>query len=177
LREAVRLSPEEPGPRYQLGVRLQQMGQWEAAREELLRALDADPSHVAAYSNMVQVATALRQPALARRFEALMRSVQERKRARDGAWRRRWERPADADAYYELAIELTRTGGLSSAEHQLQRALALRPRWPEASRLLGQVRRLLDGLDPDGQRLVQFPAVPPIATARRHVGGESGLIR
>jgi tetratricopeptide (TPR) repeat protein len=156
LREAVVLA-EAPGPRYQLGLQLQQMGEMEAAQEELLRALDGDPNQVAPYNNLLQVATALRQPSLAKRFETLLRVVQERKRTRDAAWRRRWEHPGDAAAYYELARDLARTGGLASAEHQLKRALELRPRWAEAAQFLGQVQRLLDGIDPDGRRLVRFP--------------------
>jgi hypothetical protein len=98
-----------------------------------------------------------------------MQIVQERKRARDAAWKRRWERPADPAAYVALATDLARTGGLASAEHQLRRALALRPGEPQASRLLGRVERLLDGIDADGQRLVQFPAAPAVATAPRGV--------
>jgi hypothetical protein len=102
-----------------------------------------------------------------------MRGVQEQKRVRDAAWRRRWERPADAAGYLALATDLARTGGLASAEHQLRRALELRPGWPDAARLLGRVERLLDGIDPDGQRLVRFPAAPSIATAPRRAGDKS----
>jgi hypothetical protein len=101
-----------------------------------------------------------------------MRDRQERKRDEDAAWRRRWERPADPDACYQLAVDLARTGGLASAEYQLQRALELRPQWPEASRLLGRVRGLLDGLDADGRRLVAFPVARPTATARRASSGQ-----
>jgi len=89
-----------------------------------------------------------------------MRAVQERKREQDAAWQRRWEHPADPEVYYALARIQTRAGNLASAEHQLQRAVALRPAWPEATRLQGRVRRLLDGIDADGSRLVQFAETP-----------------
>jgi len=172
LREAVALAPDAPGARYALGLRLLQTGETEAARDELLRALDADPTQVAAYNNLVQVASVLRLPSLGRRFETLLRIVQERKRARDAAWRRRWERPGDAAAYYDLARDLARTGGLASAEHQLRRALELKPRWTEAARLRDRVQRLLDGIDPDGQRLVRFPEARAVATAPRSTAGK-----
>jgi tetratricopeptide (TPR) repeat protein len=172
LREAVALAPDDPAPRYQLGVRLQQAGHIEEARQQLLHALDGDPTQAAAYNNLLQVAAVLRQPLLARRFESLMRLVRESRRTRDAAWRRRWEHPTDPDAYYQLALDLTRTGGLSSAEYQLQRALTLRPHWPEASRLLDRVRRLLDGMDTDGVRLVPLSAAEPVATARRVARGQ-----
>ena len=157
LRQAVTLAPHNAAAHYQLGVRLQQALQWEEARRELLRALDEDPTMAAADNNLVQVAMALRQPALARRFASLMRAVQERKREQDAAWQRRWEHPADPEVYYALARIQTRAGNLASAEHQLQRAVALRPAWPEATQLRDRVRRLLDGTDADGRRLVQFP--------------------
>jgi Flp pilus assembly protein TadD len=160
LREAATLAPHDAAAHYQLGVRLQQAGQWEEARRELLRALDEDPTMAAADNNMVQVAMALRQPALARRFASLMRAVQGRQRAQDAAWLRRWERPADPEVYSALARLETGAGDLASAENPLQRAVALRPGWPEATRLRDRVRRLLDGVDADGRRLVQFPERP-----------------
>jgi Flp pilus assembly protein TadD len=167
LRQAVTLAPDDARAHYQLGVRLQQAGQLQEARQELLAALDDDASQPSGYSNLVQVATALQQPALARHFEALMRDVQGRQRAREAAWRERWGHPADARACYALALCLARDGALESAEPQLRRALELRPRWPEAARLMERIRRLLDGIDPDGRRLVQFLDERPMMTEDR----------
>jgi tetratricopeptide (TPR) repeat protein len=156
LRQAAALAPLDARLHYQLGVRLQQMGQWEEARRELLRALDDDPAMAAADSNLVQVAIALRQPALARRFAALMRATQERKRDEDAAWRRRWSSPAGPQVSLDLTRLQVRSGNLTSADYQLRRALTLQLGWPEAAALRQQIGRLLDGTDADGRRLVSF---------------------
>jgi tetratricopeptide (TPR) repeat protein len=156
LRQSAAAASADAGPRYQLGVRLQQMGQLAAARRELLRSLDLDPTQAAAANNLLQIATALGQPALADRFGSLQRALLERKRALEAAWKRRWEQPGDAGACGSLARLLARRGDLTGAEYQLQRAVELRPGWTEARRLREQVGRLLDGTDEDGWRLVRL---------------------
>jgi tetratricopeptide (TPR) repeat protein len=167
LRQAIALAPQEPAAHYQLGVVLQQMGQWEEARGELLRALDANPGLAAADNNLLQVATALRQPALARRFGSLMRAIQERRRARDAAWKRRWAKPADPRACFDLGLILARSGELAAAEYQLQRAVELRPGWADAAGWRDRVKHLLDGVDEDGRRLVRFQDTTAAARRRR----------
>jgi cytochrome c-type biogenesis protein CcmH/NrfG len=159
LRQAVAMAPDNAAAHYQLGIRLQQARQWEEARRELLRALDESPAMAAADNNLLQVATALRQPALARRFGSLLRAVQARKREQDAAWKRRWTQPADPEAYVAVARVELRAGRLESAEHQLDRCLELRPGWPDAARLAARVHRLLDGVDADGRRLVSFKEI------------------
>lgn len=157
LRRATALAPEDPRPWYLLGARLQQQGRLEEARAALLRTLDVDPSQPGPYNNLVQVAAALKQPALVQRLGALMRATQERKRELEAAWKARWAHPNDPEVYLTLARRLVARGSLSAAEHQLKRALALRPGWPPAVSLHATVARLLDGIDPDGRRLVVFP--------------------
>jgi Flp pilus assembly protein TadD len=174
LRRAAAAAPQDARPHYQLGAGLVQAGQWEAARRELLRALDEDPTLAPAANNLLQIATMLRQPALAARFGALVRDLQERKRENDAAWKRRWEHPDDPWACYDLAQVLLRSGGLTDAEHQLERAAALRPGPPEAARLLQRVRRLLDGIDPDGRRLVSLPGEAFTTETRRAQRGRGG---
>jgi Flp pilus assembly protein TadD len=159
LRQAVLAAPGDARPHYQLGVQLQQMGELEQARRELLRSLDLDPTQAAAANNLLQIATAQGQPALAERFGSLQRVLLERKRALDAAWKRRWERPDDPKVYAALARLLARGGELVGAEYQMQRALELRPAWPEARQLRTLVGRLLDGVDRDGRRLVRIDDV------------------
>ena len=54
------------------------------------------------------------------------------------------------------ACEQGRSGELAAAEYQLQRAVELRPGWSDATSWRDRVKRLLDGVDADGRRLVRF---------------------
>jgi tetratricopeptide (TPR) repeat protein len=139
LEAAIQRAPDVARYRSQLGLTLRQQGDLEGARQQLLRSLDLDPHEASVYSNLVSVSRQLRRPDQVRFWSPLVRTVEDRTRDELRLWRSVWDRPTDQAAYYRLAEFLIRTGDLSKAESQLQEALRLRPRWPEARQALEAV--------------------------------------
>jgi cytochrome c-type biogenesis protein CcmH/NrfG len=143
LSRAVTLAPQKAKARYWLGLALMQSGRPEEALRQLLRSLDLDPHSGETYNVVVQLARRLRQPGAVALFGPLVRSVEGRLREELLLWRHTWDRPEDPNGYLTLARFLIRTADLQKAESQLEHALLLRPRWPEAAAELARVRRLL----------------------------------
>jgi tetratricopeptide (TPR) repeat protein len=143
LCRAVELRPSVANYHYQAGLALQQLGDWEPARREFLATLSLDPTASGAYNALAQVAQALRRPHQVTFWAATIRTVQDRLREEKFQRRQAGQRPRDPVVYYTLAKTLLRDGQVAKAESQLEQAVALRPRWPEAQAELARVRRLL----------------------------------
>jgi tetratricopeptide (TPR) repeat protein len=146
LRRAVELRGSVPEHHYQLGLLLQQLGEWELARREFLATLSLDPTISGAYNGLAQVAQGLRRPHQVTFWAGAIRAVQDRLRAEKFQRRQAGQRPADPAVYYTLAKSLLRGGEVAKAQSQFEQALTLRPRWPEAQAELARVRRLLEVL-------------------------------
>jgi Flp pilus assembly protein TadD len=147
LGRAVALAPQDAKARHQLGLALMRAGRLEEARRQMLRSLDLDPNRGPVYSTLVQLARRLRQPGPAALFAPIVREVEGRLRDELTLWRRTWDHPEDPEGHVALARFLVQTGDPRRAESQLEEALALRPRWPQAEAELARVRRLLAVLD------------------------------
>jgi Flp pilus assembly protein TadD len=142
LHRAVALKPSEAEYHHQLGVLLVKQTEWEDARREFLTTLSLDPGRTSAYYNLVQISEALRRPGQVALWAAAVQSVQDRGSREKLERRQAGRRPRDPSAYYALAQILLEGGELAKAQSQLEQALLLRPRWPEARRLLDQVTTL-----------------------------------
>jgi Flp pilus assembly protein TadD len=142
LRRAVALRPGEPEYHHQLGVMLQQLGQWESARRELLAVLSLDPDRASAYNCLAQLSQALRRPDQVPLWAEAMRAVQARLSEEKRQRREAGQSPHDPSHYYALAKTLLQGGEVAKAQSQLEQALQFRPGWPEARHLLDQVTAL-----------------------------------
>jgi tetratricopeptide (TPR) repeat protein len=144
LARAVSIEPNDADYRDLYGQALQRIGQYEPARRQFLRALDADPSRIASYTPVSQLAFRLKRPGPAVFFAPLIRSVQERVTDERLLWTHVWDDPKDADGRLKLARFFCRNGHLDRARYQLEQVLAQRPEWPEARQLSATVQRALD---------------------------------
>jgi tetratricopeptide (TPR) repeat protein len=143
LQQAARLDSQSVSYRHDLGTVLQQLGDLEGARRQLLAALDRDPHDAPSYSGITQLCVRLRQPALGRFFAPLARAAQDRSREQLSLARRLSQNPTGPEAHYAMANFLLRTASFSGAQSHLERALELRPNYPEARAALVRVKRII----------------------------------
>jgi predicted TPR repeat methyltransferase len=145
----VELAPGDAEAHRRLGLLLQRQGRLEAARDELLRALDLDPDLTAAASALVAVAAAQeagaerRQRAHASLFSEVVRALQARGRERDALQRAVGLRPEDAAALARLADLRAGACDLRRALYPWEQLVALRPGDRTARQRLAVARRLL----------------------------------
>jgi tetratricopeptide (TPR) repeat protein len=122
LEKAVLLDPNNPTVRINLGQLLARVGQPEAARRQLLRALDLSPELRYGIFTLHQLCAPLCLPAHAALMAELIKSLETRQRA---LWHRQRlvrDQPQDAAARDALARELAHVGQLSEAHSQWERA-------------------------------------------------------
>jgi tetratricopeptide (TPR) repeat protein len=143
LRTAVRLDPTSATYRHDLGMTLQQLGDLEGARRQFLAALDRNPRHAPSYSGLSQLCVRLRKPALSRFFGPLVRAAQDRSREELQLSRKVSQDPTSPEAHYAYAAFLIRTAAFPTAQSHLERALALRPNYPQARAALTHVKRAI----------------------------------
>jgi tetratricopeptide (TPR) repeat protein len=144
LGKAAALAPNEAQYLDLYGQALQQLGQAELARQQYLRALDADPAQIATYTPLSQLAWRLQRPGPAALWPPLIRSVQQRLSEERLLWTHVWDHPDDAGGRLKLARFFCRTANLTRARDQLEQVLAQRPDWPEARQLMSTVQRSLE---------------------------------
>jgi Flp pilus assembly protein TadD len=144
LARAVAIDPNEADYRDLYGQALQRIGQYEAARRQFLRTLDADPSRIASYTPLSQLAFRLKRPGPAALVAPVTRSVQQRVTDERLLWTHVWEHPADAEGRLKLARFFARNGHLDRARYQLEQLLAQRPDWAEAQQFMATVQRAID---------------------------------
>jgi tetratricopeptide (TPR) repeat protein len=141
LAQAVGLAPDEAEYHDLYGQALQQLGQDEAARQQFLRALDADPTRIAAYLALSQLASRLNCPGPGTFLPVVVRSVQHRWNEENLLWPHVWRHPQDVGGRLQLARFFCRTARLARARDQLEQVLAQQPAMPEARQLLATVQR------------------------------------
>lgn len=142
LAHAMALNPDHAEYRELLAHSLRQLGQHDLARRQFLRALDADPRRVTCYNAAAQLAWQLRSPGAGALFARLVQQVQEQIREETLRQRQVLDHPRSAEARLALGRFLMGQGRLAPAEVQIADAVALRPGWPEATRLLARLRRV-----------------------------------
>jgi Flp pilus assembly protein TadD len=141
LAQTVGLAPEEAEYRDLYGQALQQLGQDEPARLQFLRALDADPTRIAAYLAVTQLAWRLNCPGPGAFLPLVVRSVQHRLNEENLLWPHVWQHPDDIAGRLKLARFFCATAQLARARDQLEQAVALQPTSSEARQLLATVQR------------------------------------
>jgi Flp pilus assembly protein TadD len=142
LQRSLALAPNVADTHIQLGAIHRQDGDDAAALSQYLTALNLDPTALGAYTGLVQVAQRLRRPRQVALWARAMREVQDRKREETRLRREAGAHPQDATRFFALGNALIRSGNLARAEAQLEEAVALRPDWLEARRLLGRVNSI-----------------------------------
>jgi tetratricopeptide (TPR) repeat protein len=142
LRRAAALRPDQALYRYRLGAALQERGQWEEARRELLATLALDPANGPACNGLTQLAQGLVRPHQVALWAGVMRHLQDRRREEKARRREAGARPGDPAAFLALARTLLRGGQPEKAAGQLDQALRLRPGWAPARRLRARVAAL-----------------------------------
>jgi tetratricopeptide (TPR) repeat protein len=145
LERAVALNPNDASTRRRLAELLMRTGQPEAARLQLLRSLDIEPSQTAALNSLLQLCGTLHHPAHAVLVAALLRSLEARERDLGRLRRQVRDHPNDAAARGALAQALAHGGEVVEARNQLERA-AEAPDQPAARRALADTERLLQVL-------------------------------
>ncbi len=85
----------------------------------------------------------LRQPSLARFFGPLVRNAQDRNREELRVSRRVRQNPTSPEAHFAMAQYMASTAAFPTAQSHLERALALRPDYPEAREALAHVKRVI----------------------------------
>lgn len=143
LQQSVQRDPNSASFRHDLGMTLQQLGDLEGARRQFLAALDLDPRHAPSYSGISQILVRLHKPALARFFGPLVRAAQDRSREELRLSRRLGQNPTSPEAHDAMAEFLVRGASFPTAQAHLERALALRPSYPEAQAALAHVKRVI----------------------------------
>jgi tetratricopeptide (TPR) repeat protein len=123
LERAIDLEPANPAYYSQLGSVLQQLGDLEAARRALLRALERDSRSVEPYVSLVAVARRLRRPGTAALFAGLERQVREQQRAEQASWERLRQAPRSPEARFAMAAALAHRGALAKAGDLLEAAV------------------------------------------------------
>jgi tetratricopeptide (TPR) repeat protein len=146
LSRAVELAPGEARYRYHLGLVLQQMGRWEPARRQFLRALDLDPGFTGAYTGLLHISGRLQEPGQTALYAPIVREVQQSRRDEVPLRAHVFRAPDDPAGYAALARFLAARGHLKAARSQWEVALALRPADPVARRELARLNRILDVL-------------------------------
>jgi tetratricopeptide (TPR) repeat protein len=144
LAKAAALAPNEAEYLDLYGQALQQLGRDEPARQQYLRALDADPARIATFTPLSQLAWRLQRPGPAALWPPVIRSVQRRLSEERLLWTHVWDDPDDAGGRLKLARFFCRTANLGHARDQLEQVLAQRPDWPEARQLMTTVQRSLE---------------------------------
>jgi tetratricopeptide (TPR) repeat protein len=144
LQQAVALSPDDADYRDLYGQALQRIGQYDAARRQFLKALNADPSRITVYTPVSQLAWRLKRVGPAAFLPPVIRSVQQRVSEEKLLWPHVWDHPGDAAGRLKLARFFCRTAHLDRARDQLEQILAQRPDWPEARELMTTVQRAID---------------------------------
>jgi tetratricopeptide (TPR) repeat protein len=144
LAQAVALAPDNAEYHDLFGQALQRLGREEEAREQFLRALDAEPLRVACYTPLFQLAARLNRPGPTAFLPTMTRWVQQRVSAERLLWPLVWVRPDDAAQRLKLARFLSEGGDLERARRQLEQLLARRPDMVEARQLLTTVRGCLE---------------------------------
>jgi tetratricopeptide (TPR) repeat protein len=144
LAQSIALAPDEAEYRDLYGQALQALGRYDEARRQFLRALDADPTRIAAYLAASQLAWRLKQPGAASFFPALIRSVQQRESEEGLLYLNVWRHPTDTAGRLKLARFFCRTARLIQARDQLEQVPPGQPASPEARQLLQTVRCCLD---------------------------------
>jgi tetratricopeptide (TPR) repeat protein len=141
LQQAVTLAPDDAQYRDFYGQALQRAGRHEEARQQFLKALNADPSRIACYTPVTQLAWRLQRPGPGDLFARLTRSVQHRVTEESMLWPRVWQHPEDDPSRLELARFFCRYGYLDRARHQLDQIVERRPDWAPARQLWERVER------------------------------------
>jgi tetratricopeptide (TPR) repeat protein len=144
LAQAVSLAPNEAEYRDLYGQTLQQLGRYDEARRQFLQALDADPTRIATYLALTQLAGRLRQPGAGAFLPTVIRSAQRRANEETLLQPYVWRHPEDVAGRLKLARFLCRTARLTQARDQLEQALAQQPASTDARQLLQTVQRSLD---------------------------------
>jgi tetratricopeptide (TPR) repeat protein len=144
LARAVTMAPENAEYHDLYGQALQRLGRYEEARQQFLRALDAEPLRVASYTPLFQIATRLSHRGAAQWIPEMTRGVQQRVSTERLLWPLVWERPDDTAQRLKLARFLCSGGDLERARRQLEQILARRPDLVEAKQLLATVRGCLE---------------------------------
>jgi tetratricopeptide (TPR) repeat protein len=144
LSQAVTLYPNDGDYQDLYGQALQRVGRYEEARRHFLQALNVNPSRVASYTPLSQLAWRLKRPGPAALLPSVTRSVQRRVTEENLLWRHVWEQPEDAAGRLKLARFFCRTGHLTRARDQLEQLLAQKPDWPDARQLATTVQRALE---------------------------------
>jgi tetratricopeptide (TPR) repeat protein len=144
LAQAVALAPDDAQYRDLYGQALQRLDRPGEARQQFLRALDAEPLRMGCYTPLLQIAWRLNQRGAAKFLPGMTRWVQGRVSTESLVWPRVWERPEDAVQRVKLARFLCEGGDLKRARRQLEQTLARRPDLAEARQLLATVRGCLD---------------------------------
>jgi tetratricopeptide (TPR) repeat protein len=144
LAKAAGLAPSDGDYLDLYGQALQQLGRYEQARQQYLRALDANPSRLATYTPLSEVAWRLQRPGPAAIWPPVIRSVQQRLGAERLLWTHVWQHPEDAGGRLKLARFFCRTAHLTRARDQLEQLLAQKPDWVPARQLMATVERALE---------------------------------
>jgi tetratricopeptide (TPR) repeat protein len=142
LRQSLARDASVPDTHVQLGSVQLQSGEVTAALSSYLTALSLDPNASPAYSGLVQAAQRLRRPRQVSLWARAMREVQDRSREEMRLRREAGAHPHDATRFVALATALIRSGSLAQAEAQFEEAVALRPEWSEARRLLARLKSI-----------------------------------
>jgi predicted Zn-dependent protease len=145
MQKAVALSPDDASMRRRLGELLMRTGQPEAARPQLLRSLDLDPSQTSALNSLLQLCGTLQRPTHAALVGSMLRSLEAWSRQIQRLRRRVRDHPSDAVARDALARALARDGQLVEARNQWERA-AEAPGQAASRRALADMDRLLQVL-------------------------------
>jgi tetratricopeptide (TPR) repeat protein len=125
LQAAVRLAPNDAEYHYKLGLALNEVGKLDDARAALAEAVRLDPQFARAWYNLGLAYSSLNKPEPA--LDSLLRAE-----SLDAT---------SATIPYARATILARLGRVSEARRAAQRALALRPEFPEAQQLLQALKR------------------------------------
>lgn len=125
LQTACRLAPNEAEYRFKLGLALNEAGKMDEARAALEEAVKLDPKFAQAWYNLGLAHSALNKSELA--LESLVRAESLDARS--------------PQIPYARATILARLGRVSEARTAAQRALELRPDFPEAKELLQALAR------------------------------------
>jgi tetratricopeptide (TPR) repeat protein len=143
---AIELSPREAKYRYRLGLMLQQLDHPEAARCQLLRALDLSPTMTAACVALVQVFGKLGERGQVALYTPVIRDLQQAKRVEAALRQSVYQLPAEPSGYAALARCLADRGDLPAARAQWEVSLTLRSGDGQARRELARLDRILDVL-------------------------------
>lgn len=141
LREAIRLSPGTFQPHYELGVLLEEQGDFAGALAEFETSSQINAHHEQSWFHQANAASHLGRTAQAaaarRQFQVLTRDRDERQYLE----RRIFDHPDDATLRLRFAGLLERNGNLEAAAEQCQAILRKNPKHPQARELLARLAR------------------------------------